>query len=37
MSLLWTVWWEMRDEKTVTTAESGQCVVIMDSVVGDEK
>ena len=23
--------------KTVTTAESGQCVIIMDCVVGDEK
>ena len=25
------------DEKTVTTAESGQCVVFMDCVMGDEK
>ena len=24
-------------KKTVTTAESGQCVIIMDCVVGDEK
>ena len=27
----------MRNEKTVTTAESGQCVIIMDCVVGDGK
>ena len=27
----------MGDEKTVTTAESGQCVIFMDCVVGDER